>query len=726
MFKKMNDFLSSAGGFNTNSANIKLSKAMLFVLVGDFDYADANNVIKKYITEDNSAQVLCFFSDSEESIYKIDNIEHSLKGRKNFLDAIKTDEEAVKAKIEKAIVDIINDCFNKTEFKIRDELQVNYIFRAEDIYACAVELLSSLIKDICKVKADFKLINEDFYCLVDEKLVANNDYRDAFKYLTFQELENNIISNAKDYQKNCYCMSNKIGGILKEITFEDYLKYISKLCVLKHGERNVKTHNLANYFFNEAGFKNECFNKNERGKFYTLGFFNLEKDNNFIQATIMKWLMDKIAGKQNNNVNIENEVDSLKVLDIETELNKLIGNAVTIVDGEVESDILFGLCKKGNADLGTLPGTNGDVVNQIFGKEIDKFIDDNIVEVFYGRYLNKLVNGFEKNLEEKLKSYIDSANYSISNIIAFLCNSENGVKAVCKKAESENDNKLSSSASSLELWKNGSTDNGNIDVGSIDGESEMIYSVASRYMIRYLEKRRSELVSKILKQYLEVIDKYIAKYEKINAMINKFVGIFNRCMDNCTNALKYNENDVTKKGVKDYYTNVMEEASKNYSDKFRELYASMNSLICDSTLSQDEFETEFSEKMDAFMNDLYGKITIFSKSFSEECEQRLKGENINKMIEAEIKNHSDNLYSMNINIDQNNEYCIIGMIANESDSVVNYLLTDGLQIYNKCAYFDVSKKDFDVIYIKGSFNTENIGRFKNAWKPAYDKLVAKE
>lgn len=730
MFLKMEDFLSSTGGYGGNSANIRLSEAMLFVLIGEFDKNETDSLIKKYIADDDSVRTLYIFSDCEGSIVKGKKHSWSLPERERYLEEVKADSTRIREDIRNVLYPVINQ-FRSISFSKPGDLQVNYIFHAEDISSCTLGLVSDMIKEICA--PSYGGLYEDFFCLVNDQLISGDEgqVKDAYKYLTFRELEDRLIPDMGPFggevlYKNCYCLSNNVGGVLRDIKDADHLKRICKLCVFKHGEMKVENSGMQGYFFNESSFKEECANKNPKGKFFTLGYFSLEKDSTLIQATLMKWIMDHIAGASSGNMRIGDEINTMRSLDVDTKLQEKISGVIKINDGEVQSNILFALSKKQRKGA-TLPDKNGELVDNLFGGSIEEFIKINLLNTLREKAVDELSAAFSSELERKLQNFIQNPLYSISDIISFLTDREEGLSVVCDRISAKNRQEKAAAITSFEAFRNKNCDTGNSDMVSVDGESAMVYSVAGRYILSYIAREKHAIAELILDEYEKIINTSKGKYESIGNTIQEFVNIFDNCVRNCNEALQKNPNDITKKRVKDYYKEVISDASNQYSAKFSDLYTDMNDLICDINLSDKEFKDRFRERIDSFMEFLYNTIPVLSENFFGECEKRLEGEDIGKLVENEIIGHRDNLYTMSFNGDANKEYSVIGMIGSEEDSTINYLLTSGLSGQNKSAYFDNNQKnDFDVIYIRGSFRAEDIVSYRKHWEPAYKELDAKE
>ena len=332
----------------------------------------------------------------------------------------------------------------------------------------------------------------------------------------------------------------------------------------------------------------------------------------------------------------------------------------------------------------------------------------------------EMAREFERELCGQINDYfVRSPQRSAADIAYYLRDSDNSLRKACAEAlaaaAEEKDDKLRA----FDYWKSRTVDSGNLTERSIAGESEMIYYIAGKYFLYFLEAEKPDIKRKFYEKCLEITDKYIAKYAEIDNAISDTDKKYKDFIRSRADA-----DDISRRGVNDFYSEGMENADKRFALEMSSFRIKVNDEVCaaeNRTLSQ--FMDKFTQLFDNMLKLLYDNIEVLQASFADECAQRLKGQNINRLVEDEIRRKEPGIYMVNRTHIPAREYKMMGILSYRDDSITRYLLTRGLKDISKCVcYRSGSGDDFDIVFVRGSFGMDDITSCTDRWKKDYEEL----
>ncbi len=689
---------------NTHTGII-LSMPVLYVILGSAE--KIGKKIKKYMYNDSCVDVVGLFSDGEEYVCR------EIPGdREEFLSAFDLQREDIEKKLEEELFSVINS-FKKTAFE-RDAVQISYIFNACENEAAALEFTSKITQKT--FASAFRDVYEDFFCLYDESLYPGDEGKrnDINKYLTFTELEKIVPPlEKKDMTKTCYILGNcDSKGRLSEFDFDTYLKCICSFTALKTGVSRENDNRFLGNEFREDIFKINCREKYPEGRFFSLGMLSIEKDDELIRNIILDRLTEKVL-TVNERLDTENEVKTLTrfttaVITAEEAVEECVDKR-----GEDIAPEMFFTFVRNHIDVSAGLGSNADTIKRIYGRAIDKFVDANAESTID---IEAVSLDFKKELNEKLVSFSSRTGYSVNDAIAFLTEDVNSLKNICLEKIETSSKEVAERKAAFERFKARKTDDGNIDQKAATGESMLIFTVAASYCEQYLAIKKSEVVNKIFKAFLDVInetaDKYVRSYELVKELKKEYSAVVAKK----TASLKLRPDDIVKKNAVKFYTDLTDDAAVQFKSGFLKYFSDVNSALFGVDLGVKELKEMINERTNAAADFLYENCPVLKADFSEECRQRLSGsaESVNSMIKEEIL--ADRGYFSNTNNFTGNEFETIGILGNNLDPTPRYLLGKEGIVGDKHAFLDEAiDNDMTVIYIKGTQKTENIASYER-WK----------
>ncbi|MBQ7266369.1 MAG: hypothetical protein IJS61_09755 [Firmicutes bacterium] len=703
--KEMRSF--GTKNFGGGGQKVKLSVPILFIVLCEGEKIE--NKIKYFMKNETSTGVVQLFTDIGESL-----IPCLADSREAFYKRFTEEKEDIEKKLEGELFSIINS-FKSESFE-SDSVQIVFVFDAAAPCSCTLKDLSESVRNIAL--SAFRYATTDFYCIYDESLLPGEEgkIRDANKFLTFTELDEMLPKlSEKGMDKTCYLISNRDSeGKLFEFDLDEYLYCICRYNILRLGVSRENDNRFLGTEFREDIFKINCREKNPEGKFFSLGILSLKKDERLIRNVIVNRLLDGVLSKS-DRIDIKSEINTLTLFNTSfVTAEEKVENFLDKINEEPDPAMFYYFCRN-PIDLNTDIKTNGECVKKIYGKAIERFVDANIN---FDTELEGIKEDFKKELMGKLSSLANIPNVSVNDIVAFLSENSDSVKNTCANMIEGFSKEVSDKKLAFERFKARSADDGDINEKAPNGESMFIFTLASKYCGQYIDIKKSEIKARLYIEFKKIAESVADKYLRSLEIIRKLKKEYEAFIENRTASLKLRPDDIIRKGVVPFYSEVTDRMQEKNTSRFTKYFSDVNSALLGVELNVKDLENMINTRTKEIVEFIYENEPILSMDFSDECRLRLSGsaEGVNSMIKEEIlSNRGYYSYISNFTV---NEYETIGILGGKDDPAPRYLLgNDGLRT-DKHAFIDESiGNDMSIIYIKGSHALSNIVSFER-WKEA--------
>lgn len=638
--------------------------------------------------------------------------EYGLKNRSLFKDAVLGSKQ-----LELAIGDYSSEIFNRVArytYQLKGIIRINVIIKAESHYSAVLDHVIALFKQKFGILYT-EGVYVDVYCILDQREYSrkqNADERKAFNYLSLTEL--NRIAGDGDKINMAFCLSNydsrdRLMGDSNETSIRSILTAVGLMIIAKDGISASKS-GSADYY-NDLQFK--VNSRQHPGHIYSLGYMRLEKIPEAIEYITYKSVLEMYR-ESNPRPNLDAALERLGIKPFQSIGDRVVGAPA------LNRPILTSMVKDttvGTAELNYK--TRGEIINDVYGKNIDLFIEFNNKDDYESRLANEIEVRTKnvKDFFDRLLRVENASVYAVNEII-------NAVVDSLKTTISSDYNTGSQAAANLEEWLNGKERVvGQTELVRETKEPVVFYKMAEEYSRLKLDVLKSEIYGMEYDCLLDVFRELSSKYQKIIDTLQTTSGELEEGIDVILES--ENESELRAGNCEEYYSSLVRTTASANKNQFKNFIQQLNGTIC-----TDYNEEKLFNSILAYCNDAILADNAFGDDFSVEMLKRLKDY---KKLRTE-----DDIYNMAYNTILDNQtffvnYISTGSINNEICFFVNtnsrFVESTSermqeLRMENKIkVFYEDHFGGIDILFMEGCFAVQNIHGFP-AMEQVYKKLNA--
>ncbi len=704
------DYLDAINDSHIGSGdNIQLLRPVVNVLIGDFFEDEINTfteTLGNRVGKSGRLHYSIICQPEKTCSSKATKIDYELPNDIGFYDVkrwndVKTgfEESGLHKSIKIYVTKVFNDV-SSFSYESKGYISLNFIIKLGWVGIASLEKIIKCFEEEFSKYFENGVIS-DLYCLIDQKAYPENEYGEERKAIYYRSLEliEKLIAERK--KNPAFILSNWTSQSCFVGFSQSQLRTVALHIIIKDGkaDRDDGENAVKKNIYENAAFLEEAKDKEFIRVFCTLGNMNLEVDKKLREQVVLKSVFSHLFEDGGDKIaeNFDIATVGLNEDDIE---KRLIGGKVRVASNKMLFPLLI---NKDYNPSRLLNVSCGDAVDELFGKSLDYFYNENLAFKDNNDYTDEYL--FKQLENAVLKNDIYD---SVTEIMHALILEKNFLQ----KKEEEYAEKYEQSKTAFERWKGSRyVYKGNLnEIEKESGTYKVFFSLACDYLNKKAEIEQSKEISdKAGKMFDKIVEKIDRSLEQIN--------VFKRAEADLEEIIRAKEKEgyeLICGNMEKHYSNRIDRWIGDNGKDFGFFVQKIKKYIGNVEINEKEVFAEVIK----FCNDKILKSGDYTDDISKEMLERLKNykyfyseDSIYGLAFSTVMNHKV-FYADQI--DSGKIPYIACFLVNPDNGFVKSNISDMhalIQAQKIKWFFEKSFDGMDILFIEGSFRASDLYQY---------------